>query len=223
MVPFPHSALASCSFSAPPPHPRMLPASCMDCCVCPSCSSFSHLRGLLSAPRALLKRLVVFSARHLQVNNMPPGTTATFCLYLPFNDGDKKLWRHGILHTSPTHLAFYSFPTPFPVACSATYRLHDLVSCMAALLVPDHNRRFKTLSEGTGGRVVFLPVALQAFRGKLNIPFPTSAESLSGYLNVCGRGQRVLETPSESLDPTCSALGSLALPNLLDLVSLSLS
>lgn len=42
---------------------------------------------------------------------------------------------------------------------------------------------FKTLSEGTSGRVVFLPVALQAFRCKLNAPFPTSAESLSGYVN----------------------------------------
>lgn len=33
------------------------------------------------------------------------------------------------------------------------------------------------------GEWSFSPVALQAFRCKLNAPFPTSAESLSGYVN----------------------------------------
>lgn len=177
----------------------MLPASCMGCCVCPSCSSFSHLPGLLSAPRALLKRLVVFSAHHLQLNNVPPGTPATVCLYLPFSDGDTAYY---ILHLpillfipSPRRFQWRVLPL---TGCTTAFRIRQCCWCPITI------GALKTLSEGTGGRVVFLPVALQAFPGKLNVSFPTSAESLSGYVNVYGRGQRVLETPSESLDPTCS-------------------
>lgn len=142
----------------------MLRSSCMGCCVCPSCSSFSHLRGLLSAPRALLKCLVVFSARHLQLNNVPPGTPATFCLYLPFNDGDKKLWRHGRLHTSPTRLAFYSFPHAvfqrrvLPLTgCTTSFPVWRRCWCLTTI------GAFKTLSEGTSGRVVFLPCCSAGF------------------------------------------------------------
>lgn len=66
--------------------------------------------------------------------------------------------------------------------CTTSFRLWQRCWCLTTI------DAFKTLWEGIGGRLVFLPVALSAFQRKLNVPFPTSAESLSGYVNLVWKG-----------------------------------
>lgn len=107
----------------------------------------------------LFKCLVVFSARHFQLNNVPPGTPATFCLYLPSNYRDTAYYALHLLI-----LLFIPFPRCFQwrvlplTGCTTLFRVWQRCWCLTTI------DAFKTLSEGTGGRVVFVGFSMQAKR-----------------------------------------------------------
>lgn len=143
MVPFPHSALDSCSFCAPPApmhacSPLAAWAVVFARVVLPSatCVAYSLLPELCSnALSSSLPATCSLIMCHLAL--LPPSAFICLSMMATKHYGDTADY---ILHLLV--LLFIPSPTPFPVACSATYRLHDLVSRMAAMLAPDHNRRF---------------------------------------------------------------------------------
>lgn len=109
---------------------------------------------------------------------MPPSTPAAFCLYLPSNYRDAAYYALHLLI-----LLFIPSPRCFqwrvmPLTdCTTSFRLWQRCWCLTTI------EALKPFGREQVGEWSFSLLLCQLFNSKLNVPFPTSAESLSGYVN----------------------------------------